>query len=114
MHGNSDFQPGKSILTNIADNIELCMKFLVILTPEYIESGYCKTEMAQAYDHFVRNRQEGCMVCLKLEQCEVPKEIRHITYIDGHGMTLPEMASKVSKAFHEIGKQQIGIFDICC
>ncbi|OWF44424.1 uncharacterized protein LOC110458359 [Mizuhopecten yessoensis] len=101
LYGDRDFEPGKRILTNVVESVAKCMKFLLILTPAYLESGFCKVEMQQACHHFVRNNMEGCMVCLKLVDCEVPHEIADVTYIDGYDMSMKYIARRVLDAFHK-------------
>ena len=41
LYADRDFQPGKDITDNIKESIEISMKILLILSPSYLDSGYC-------------------------------------------------------------------------
>ncbi|XP_019641753.1 PREDICTED: uncharacterized protein LOC109483216 [Branchiostoma belcheri] len=76
-----DFQLGKYVLDNITATIKQSAKVLVILTPDLLQSKWCKHEMKEALHAKVEEATESVIPVL-LKDCEVPDEIKNITYLD--------------------------------
>ncbi|KAI8519753.1 hypothetical protein Bbelb_030100 [Branchiostoma belcheri] len=76
-----DFQLGKYVLDNITAAIKQSAKVLVILTPDLLQSKWCKHEMKEALHAKVEEATESVIPVL-LKDCEVPDEIKNITYLD--------------------------------
>ncbi|EDO37422.1 predicted protein, partial [Nematostella vectensis] len=74
-----DFMPGEAIVVNIANAIYHSRKTLAILSPDFIESEYCKHELHQALNRSIRAHQ---VVAILYRECNVPLELRHKTYLD--------------------------------
>ncbi|XP_019626110.1 PREDICTED: tetratricopeptide repeat protein 22-like [Branchiostoma belcheri] len=76
-----DFELGKYVVDNITAAIEESAKVLVILTPDMVQSKWCKHEMKNALHAKVEEGSETVIPVL-LKDCEVPDEIKNITYLD--------------------------------
>ncbi|XP_078684197.1 uncharacterized protein LOC144917763 [Branchiostoma floridae x Branchiostoma belcheri] len=76
-----DFELGEYVVDNIAKSIKRSAKVLVILTPDLVQSKWCKHEMKEAFHARVEEETETVIPVL-LKDCEVPDEIKNITYLD--------------------------------
>ncbi|KAI8506279.1 hypothetical protein Bbelb_157060 [Branchiostoma belcheri] len=76
-----DFKLGEYVLDNITLAIKESAKVLVILTPDMVKSKWCKHEMKDALHAKVEEETETVIPVL-LKDCEVPDEIKNITYLD--------------------------------
>ncbi|KAI8506278.1 hypothetical protein Bbelb_157050 [Branchiostoma belcheri] len=76
-----DFKLGDYVLDNITLSIKESAKVLVILTPDMVKSTWCKHEMKDALYAKVEEETETVIPVL-LKDCEVPDEIKNITYLD--------------------------------
>ncbi|XP_066301592.1 tetratricopeptide repeat protein 22-like [Branchiostoma lanceolatum] len=76
-----DFELGESVFDNIIHSIENSYKTLLILTPNFVTSEWCKYETEQALYERLETRR-GCVIPILLEKCDVPKKLRTITYFD--------------------------------
>ena len=76
-----DFQGGKDITVNIREGMMSSLKVLLFLTPNFLESGWCKYETDAA---FVNSMGCGysCIVPVLLEECPIPPTLVTLTYID--------------------------------
>ncbi|XP_053384636.1 uncharacterized protein LOC123536364 [Mercenaria mercenaria] len=86
-----DFQGGKDISVNIREGMMNSLKVLLFLTPNFLQSGWCKYETDAA---FVLSMGCGysCIVPVLLEECEIPPTLVTLTYIDATitGIDVPE------------------------
>eukprot|EP00058_Branchiostoma_floridae_P026017 XP_002611507.1 hypothetical protein BRAFLDRAFT_63858 [Branchiostoma floridae] len=76
-----DFLPGKSVFDNIIDSIENSYKTLLILTPDFVNSVWCKYETEQALMESLMGKT-GRVIPIMLKECVVPSSVRTITYLD--------------------------------
>jgi hypothetical protein len=76
-----DFQGGKDISVNIREGMMSSLKVLLFLTPNFLESGWCKYETDAA---FINSMGCGysCIVPVLLDECEIPPTLVTLTYID--------------------------------
>ncbi|CAH1263388.1 TLR1 [Branchiostoma lanceolatum] len=76
-----DFVPGKSVIDNIIYSIENSYKTLLILTPNFVTSEWCKYETQQALMESLKCKT-GRVIPIMLRDCQVPASVRTITYLD--------------------------------
>ncbi|XP_041349007.1 uncharacterized protein LOC121368380 [Gigantopelta aegis] len=76
-----DFTPGRPILSLIEDGMSRAMKIVLVLSPEYIDSGWCIYERRLAFDMSVQERRD-CIIPVILKPCPVPDMLRTVNYID--------------------------------
>ncbi|XP_041349006.1 uncharacterized protein LOC121368379 [Gigantopelta aegis] len=76
-----DFTPGKPIVSLIEDGMSRAMKIVLVLSPEYIDSGWCSYERHLAFVLSVQERR-NCIIPVMLETCPVPDVLRTVNYID--------------------------------
>lgn len=78
----ADFIAGKPVLQNINDLMVESMKMLIVITPNYLESNFCKYEKCLAF--FIHaGESRHCLIPLLLEPCDdLPVELKQLTYID--------------------------------
>ncbi|CAH1263387.1 TLR2 [Branchiostoma lanceolatum] len=76
-----DFVPGKSVFDNIIYSIENSYKTLLILTPNFVTSEWCKYETEQALMESLKSKT-GRVIPIMLHECDVPASVRTITYLD--------------------------------
>ncbi|XP_078682770.1 tetratricopeptide repeat protein 22-like isoform X1 [Branchiostoma floridae x Branchiostoma belcheri] len=76
-----DFIPGKSVYDNIIHSIENSYKTLLVLTPHFMTSEWCKYETEQALYKSLRGKTER-VIPIMLKACDVPESLRTITYFD--------------------------------
>ena len=104
MFSDRDFQPGKEILQNVKDGMEKSMKILLIYTPNFGRSEFCKLEtniaLQSAMDSGIY-----CIIPVMLQECEVTFSMRHKTYINGTlpGMTISKIADYIKEAMTRTG-----------
>ena len=74
-----DFHPGCSILENITQRITKSYKVVLILTDHFIKSQWCEYQalIVQSLES-----KQNCVIPIILELCEIPKKLRHLTYLD--------------------------------
>lgn len=68
--------PGVSLLRQIAANIDAAVYVLVVLTRASVQSEWVRKEVA------IADSQGARIIGLKIDDCTVPPEIRHLPYID--------------------------------
>ncbi|KAI8480766.1 hypothetical protein Bbelb_415080 [Branchiostoma belcheri] len=76
-----DFVPGESAFKNIIYSIENSYKTLLILTPNFVTSEWCKYETEQALVESLKSKT-GRVIPIMLQECDVPASLRTITYLD--------------------------------
>jgi hypothetical protein len=76
-----DFQGGKDITVNIREGMMSSLKVLIFLTPNFLQSGWCKYETDAA---FISSMGCGysCLVPVLLDECNIPPTLVTLTYID--------------------------------
>lgn len=76
-----DFEAGAPSVTEMERAVRDSTKTAIVLTPEYLASGWAEFEniMAQSLDPGSRKRR---LLPLLLKQCELPLRISNLTYLD--------------------------------
>ncbi|XP_078592905.1 tetratricopeptide repeat protein 22-like [Branchiostoma floridae x Branchiostoma japonicum] len=72
-----DFEPGKSVFDNIIYSIENSYKILLILTPNFVTSEWCKYETEQALMESLKSKS-GRVIPIMLHECDVPASVTHL------------------------------------
>ena len=79
-----DFVPGKAWLDNMADSVYNSRKVILVMTMNYLSSGFCKDEMRMAI-HRCSERDDSSLVVVRVDNIkssDIPKSLRHRTFID--------------------------------
>jgi len=79
-----DFKPGKAFYDNMADSVYNSRKVILVMSLNYLASGYCKEEMNMAL-HRCAARDDGSLIVVKIDNMkpsDIPKSLRHKTFID--------------------------------
>lgn len=77
-----DFLPGTEIAVNISFAIEKSDKVLMLISPDFVESGWCWFEQQEAFRKYALDKRH-CIIPVMLETVdEMPKLLRNITYVD--------------------------------
>ncbi|XP_078602527.1 tetratricopeptide repeat protein 22-like [Branchiostoma floridae x Branchiostoma japonicum] len=79
-----DFLPGRRVFDNIIDSIKSSYKTLLILTPNFVTSEWCKYETEHALLKSLKSKR-GCVIPIMLHKCDAPESLRSITYFDVSG-----------------------------
>ena len=80
-----DFIPGKAFFDNMADSVYSSRKVIFVMSKNYLSSGFCKDEMDMALFRAARNDENGSLIVVKIDDVkpqEIPKSLRHKTFID--------------------------------
>ena len=103
MIADRDFDPGKPISDNVRDFMEISNKVLILVTPTFLTSHWCRTESLQALDtktsdgHF----HNIIPVLFKPLETEMPPHLKFYTYIDRE--TTADLAYKIFEAYRKAG-----------
>ena len=80
-----DFVPGKAFIDNMADSVYNCRKVILIMTANYLSSGFCKDEMRMAM-HRETSKDDASLIVVRIDNsiktADIPKGLRHRTFID--------------------------------
>lgn len=77
-----DFLPGTEIAENISSSIEKSDKVLMLISPDFVKSGWCWFEQQEAFRKYALDKKH-CIIPVMLEDVvEMPKLLRNITYMD--------------------------------
>ncbi|XP_062617201.1 uncharacterized protein LOC134278912 isoform X2 [Saccostrea cucullata] len=84
MNFERDFQPGKNIDDNIADNMRKSVKVLIILSPAYLQSHWCVTEAREAAQLSFTGFSDVNVIPLLLRPLgkDLPPFLKSYVYID--------------------------------
>ena len=74
-----DFCPGSFIIENIADSISTSRKTIAVLSPDFVNSGWCKKELMMALTRIENSHQ---VIPVLFRECECPWFIGKRTYLD--------------------------------
>ena len=81
-----DFIPGKAFFDNMAANrVYSSRKVILVMSKNYLSSGFCKDEMQMALFRAARNDENGYLIVVKIDGVkpqDIPKSLRHQTFID--------------------------------
>ncbi|XP_078499443.1 uncharacterized protein LOC144754956 [Lissotriton helveticus] len=80
-HGR-DFVPGKLITENMVESIERSQKTLMVLSPDFVRSGWCLFEANLSLLKDCMERKP--IVPVMLKPCHVPLHLNHLTYIEAN------------------------------
>ncbi|XP_069096734.1 uncharacterized protein [Pleurodeles waltl] len=78
-HGR-DFVPGKLIIENMVESIERSQKTLMVLSPDFVQSGWCLFEANLSLLKDCMERKP--IVPVMLKPCPVPLHLNHLTYVE--------------------------------
>nr|KAG5707033.1 hypothetical protein BaRGS_019638 [Batillaria attramentaria]KAG5707034.1 hypothetical protein BaRGS_019639 [Batillaria attramentaria] len=59
-----DFHPGKEIMANITDNLEVSRRAMLIFSTEFARSRWCQFELTLCMTHVMDNADVMLVVCL--------------------------------------------------
>ena len=79
-----DFVPGKAWHDNMADSVYNSRKVILVMSANYLSSGFCKDEMQMAV-HRCSARDDSSLIVVRIDDirsCDIPKSLRHRTFID--------------------------------
>ncbi|XP_053399911.1 uncharacterized protein LOC123557600 [Mercenaria mercenaria] len=79
-YSDRDFIPGRSIMENIYECIKKSMNMLIVLSEDFMNSKYCLHELEKAVNLSINGDYN--LIPIKIEPCEIPECIRHLTHID--------------------------------
>ncbi|XP_077868727.1 uncharacterized protein LOC144359435 [Saccoglossus kowalevskii] len=75
-----DSIPGEAIADNFVKLVEASYKTIVILTPHFEKSGWCKYGLEQA--HWVHVNKRKNLVPIMVHDCDVPSVLRGLSFIE--------------------------------
>ena len=79
-----DFVPGKAWIDNMADSVYNSRKVILVMSMNYLSSGFCRDEMRMAI-HRCSERDDSSLVVVRVDNIkssDIPKSLRHRTFID--------------------------------
>ena len=79
-----DFELGKPILENMAENVSICRKVLVLLSKSYLSSQFCLAELDMALNRS-KTKRDASVIAIRLERFaknKMPKALRYKTFLD--------------------------------
>ena len=104
-----DFVPGKPWVDNMADSVYNSRKVILVMSTNYLSSGFCKDEMRMAM-HRCAERNDSSLIVVRIDDVkarDMPKSLRHRTFID---VTSKEEVSRWQKRILRLlgqdGRQQ--------
>ena len=84
-HADLDFQPGTKVVTNILTTIIKSRKVIAIVSPQFLESSWCKFEITNALNFSYDHDQQVLIPVLyniNLDTVQLPTEIKSMTYLE--------------------------------
>ncbi len=103
-----DFKPGKPAISNMRDSIFTSRHTLLILTDSYLASGWTDLENLLSQTIDPANRA-GRIIPLLKEKCNLPLEIKYLTYVNFFDPDDQNMAWK--QLFEALNAPNIDKFD---
>ncbi|XP_052779904.1 uncharacterized protein LOC128217078 [Mya arenaria] len=91
-----DFTPGSSILDNMMYTISRSLHMLVVLSEDFVNSPYAVHELNEALH--IRISEGYSIIPIKIEPCQVPDAMKHITWIDAENDDVNDMHHKILDA----------------
>jgi hypothetical protein len=80
-----DFDIGRPVLDNILASFDRSVCTLLILTPHFLASGFCKYELDNVLHRAIEHKYN--VLPIKLVKCDVPAQLACYTYLDAtHAM----------------------------
>ncbi|KAL3842897.1 hypothetical protein ACJMK2_020872, partial [Sinanodonta woodiana] len=76
-----DFLAGTKVFSNIQFGIKNSEKVVCVLSKEGLDSGYLGFETQLAHKESI-DRRENLLIPVLLDDCEIPDELKLLTYID--------------------------------
>jgi len=74
-----DFSPGRYIIENVAEAIYSSRKTVAVLSPDFINSDWCRKELMMALK---RVNNEYRVIPVMYRECQVPLFLSGVTYLD--------------------------------
>jgi hypothetical protein len=97
-----DFQPGQNVFHNINSAIKRSMGIIIILSEESVNSSFCQHEIQQAVHS--RITDDYTIIPIKIEPCDIPDNLKTMTYIDAQNIETIEVHKLILNAFLQDGK----------
>ena len=91
-----DFVPGAQIAENITNFMGSSNKVVLLICEEFVKSGWCGYEQQEAFRKYIEEKR-NCLIPVLLDNVEVPKLLRNLTYIEYHNEADP--VEKIHRAF---------------
>ena len=91
-----DFVPGAEIVENISNCMGSSNKVLLLISEEFISSGWCWYEQQEAFRKYITEKR-NCIIPVLFEKVQVPKLLRNVTYLDFQNGT--EIVEKIYGAY---------------
>ena len=99
-----DFVVGAYIVENIADAIYRTRKTIAVLSPDFMESVYCKHELKTALSRMANHQ----VIPVLYRPCDVPQNLKNKTYLDWcHADVRPYFWDLLVQAIQKDSKQDI-------
>ena len=79
-----DFVPEKAFYENMAESVYNSRKVILVISMNYLASGFCKDEMRMAL-HRCTERDDASLILLRIDNIkpkDIPRSLRHRTFID--------------------------------
>lgn len=76
-----DFVPGAEIVENISNAMEGSDKIVMLISQHFVHSGWCWFEEQEAFRKYIQEKR-NYIIPVKLEDVEMPKRLRNMTYVD--------------------------------
>ena len=88
-------------IKDMADQISASHKFICLLSPNFLASAWCMSDLHKAlHEQHMRGSDGNCIILLKIAPCDVPTEINHLNWLDCvHCQDLPseDIVEKVAE-----------------
>ncbi|XP_074662237.1 uncharacterized protein LOC141914825 [Tubulanus polymorphus] len=84
-----DFLPGSSITTNIVECINKSRRTVVVMSNNFLKSGWGIFEMEQAHIKLITQRKDVLLI-VKLDDCKIPSKLLGKTYLDWMDVNVKE------------------------
>jgi hypothetical protein len=93
-----DFMPGVNFLSAMQDAVTAAERTIVILSPEYLTSAYCRAEWTAAFAHDPVGSSRK-LIPVRVRACKPEGLLKTLVYLDLVGMSREEARAALSGAF---------------
>ncbi|XP_071099476.1 uncharacterized protein [Haliotis cracherodii] len=76
-----DFRGGQTIVGNVDEFIEKASKYVLVMSPNFVESEWCKWETEVMVTMSVEQKRDNIIPVL-LKPCRIPQSLNTLTYIE--------------------------------
>ena len=92
-----DFQPGQSFITKMEDALSGSERTIAVLSPQYFKGKYSHAEWTAVFRDDPKG-EDGLLVPVRVETCELPRLLGPIIYIDFVGVDENEARNRLLAA----------------